>query len=266
MTNRITVRDADGNLIDPGSMRPSSHSASLDGAVKRMLSARDSYRAAVQRDEQRLHFTPDGAIDMRRGHAAKALATLRDSYRDARQQAIGERSIAEDRRAAALAKRLPLDPVTVQIRLEQARILRADTRLRGMLAEIVRNDAEPSFEQIELMEAAAALPLSLTGVTAEQRAMFRTFITPDESAALARARDAESYVGELASDVAKSVLTDAKIGAHELDPALGEAVQAQSLRPLNIKRDEGTVEPPAQPDAVEQPAEAATEETLTEEA
>ena len=60
--SKIIVKDAEGNLLDPGSMRPSSHSASLDGAVKRMLSARDAYRAAVQREEARLHFTADGAI------------------------------------------------------------------------------------------------------------------------------------------------------------------------------------------------------------
>jgi len=259
MTNRITVRDADGNLIDPGSMRPSSHSTALDGAVRRMLDSRNNYRTAVQREEARLNFTADGAIDMRRGHAAKAFAELASAFKQARSQAISERRDAEQQRDAALAKRLSLDPVTVAIRIEQGRILRADPRLRGMLAEIVRNDSEVSFEQVELMEAAAALPLTLTGCTAQQKAMFRTFITPDESAALARARDAERYTVELASDVAKSVLTDAKLGAHELDPALGEAVQAASLRPLNVRRDEGGVEQPAQPDAVEQPAESTEE-------
>lgn len=263
MANRIIIKDADGNLIDPGSMRPSSHSAALDGAVRRMLDSRNNYRAAVEREEARLHFTPDGRTDMRRGHAAKAFAELSSAFKQARSQAISERRDAEQRRDAALAKRLSLDPVTVAIRIEQGRILRADPRLRGTLAEIVKNDAEPSFEQVEMMEAAAALPLTLTGVTASQKSMFRAFLVPDEAATLNRARQAEAYTVELAADVAKSVLTDAKLGANVLDHELGEAVQAQTLRPLNIKRaDEGTVEQPAQTDAVEQPAEAA--ETVTE--
>ena len=265
MTSRITVRDGDGNPVDLDALRPSSHSASLDGAVKRMLSARDAYRAAVQREEARVNFTPDGALDMRRGHARAALNELRLAYQQARQQAAAELSSASDRFTNALAKNAPmLDAAGAIIAVELGKRLVADPRLRQRLLLLARGEADDwEFQDAELMRAAVRLPLALSGFQAGEVAAMKAALAPDEAAALARARQAESYTVELAADVAKSVLTDAKLGPHVLDHELGEAVQAQSLRPLNIQRaDEGTVEQPAQPGAVEQPAEAA--ETVTE--
>ena len=232
--NRIKIHDDQGNEIDVGSFRPSSHSAALDAAVKRMLGSADQYRSSVAGEVARVNYTPEGRRHMSQAHARKQLLGLAEHYRAARQQSAGELGIAEDRHSSAITRRVRADAVTMPVLVELAKQIASDPGLRLRLVELVRNDASPDFPDVERIEAAAVMPLALSGLTIEQRIQFRGFITPDETQGLKRAQEAHAYTSQLAAHLARGILDDSKLPVTELDPALVEAMAAESARPLNV--------------------------------
>jgi len=247
MKSRIVVRDDQGREIDLASLRPSAHSATLNAAVQVMLNAADQFDSSVAKSASHVHYTPEGFRDMAQGHASKAFTSIRTQYAAARQQAVGEREIASDRFDSALRRRLPPQDI---VRVEIAKQLLSDARRRGSLVDQVKNNAELSFADIERIETGAVLPLALTGLTVEQRAQFRAFLVPEESAALSRANEALGYVDELCGTLVQKIAGVAKMGLQEVAAVAGPDVVATigriSVRPLAVGTkgaDSGTVGP-----------------------
>lgn len=218
---KVIVRDGHGKEVKPRDSRPTAHSPTLNTAVDAMVAASDRYYTNVEKDLARINYTGLGRTEMQQVHGRTALAALAEAYRAAKQQAVGELAIADDRFNAALRNRLP--PADV-VRVEIGKQLLADERGRGLLVAKVESDTEITFEDVERIEAGAVLPLSLTGLTVAQRGVWRGFLVPEQSAASKRARVAAEYVDELVSVLVGKIGTEASLSAAEVALTVGDAV------------------------------------------